>query len=461
MSAIPVIAIFDIGKTNKKLFLFDEDYKIVHEETVCFAETTDEDGDACEDMDNLRSFAFSSLHKVFQNRAYEVKAVNFSAYGATFVHLNENGQPVTPIYNYLKAYPKQLLRQFYDSYGGEEYFAALTASPVLGHLNSGMQLYWLKHQRPALFEKIAHSLHLPQYMSFLLTNQYFSELTSIGCHTNLWDFSTGQYHEWVKKEGILAKLAPVVPSTHVVDTSLHNSQCPVGVGLHDSSAALIPYLASFHEPFILISTGTWCISLNPFDQSPLTANELGQDCLCYLTYHGKAVKAARIFAGNEHEQQVNRLAAHFGEAPDYYRSVRLDVHLLSQSTGSYQHEQRNGIAVTIKESFFSKRELSAFATYEQAYHQLMQDIVSQQIASTQLVLKGTGVKRIFVDGGFSKNPIYMHLLATHFHDMEVFAASMAQASAIGAALAVHSAWNGKHLPSDIIELKYYGITQDV
>jgi rhamnulokinase len=67
MHATPVIAIFDIGKTNKKLFLFDEDYKIVYEESTCFSETVDEDGDSCEDLKKLEAFVFASLQKVFQN----------------------------------------------------------------------------------------------------------------------------------------------------------------------------------------------------------------------------------------------------------------------------------------------------------------------------------------------------------------------------------------------------------
>ena len=37
----PVIAIFDIGKTNKKLFLIDEQYRIVLEKNEQFDETTD------------------------------------------------------------------------------------------------------------------------------------------------------------------------------------------------------------------------------------------------------------------------------------------------------------------------------------------------------------------------------------------------------------------------------------
>ena len=39
-------------------------------------------------------------------------------------------------------------KQFYDTYGGEEEFSFRTASPVLGSLNSGMQLYRIKYEKP-------------------------------------------------------------------------------------------------------------------------------------------------------------------------------------------------------------------------------------------------------------------------------------------------------------------------
>jgi hypothetical protein len=59
-----VIAIFDVGKTNKKLFLFDEQYKIVFERSAKFNETVDEDGDPCENLDSLRLSVFDSLREV-------------------------------------------------------------------------------------------------------------------------------------------------------------------------------------------------------------------------------------------------------------------------------------------------------------------------------------------------------------------------------------------------------------
>jgi hypothetical protein len=51
----------------------------------------------------------------------------------------------------------------------------------------------------------------------------------------------------------------------------------------------------------------------------------------------------------------------------------------------------------------------------------------------------------------------MHLLAAAFTGMEVWAASVAQATAIGAALAIHSSWNIQQLPENLIELKDYSI----
>ena len=85
----------------------------------------------------------------------------------------------------------------------------------------------------------------------------------------------------------------------------------------------------------------------------------------------------------------------------------------------------------------------------------MVDIVSQQVASTTMILKNTAVTELYVDGGFSKNELYMKLLASAFSQLQVFAASMAHGTALGAAFAIHSSWNNNPLPKNIIELKNY------
>ena len=441
------IAIFDIGKTNKKIFLFDEAYRIVFEKTVVIPEIKDEDGFACEDLAALSSFVVNTWHDLAGKKEFDIKAVNFSAYGASLVFTGKDGMPVSPLYNYLKPYPPGLLRQFYARYGGEENFAFETASPVLGNLNSGMQLYRIKYENPELFKKIECAYHLPQYISHLLCGISCSDITSIGCHTNLWDFKAHRYHDWVWAEGIEEKLLPVVPSTQTFPFSYGVKQYKSGIGLHDSSAALIPYLLNFPEPFLLISTGTWCISLNPFNTQPLSMNELKNDCLCYLQYNNQPVKAARLFAGYIHDQQVQRIASHFETDASKYHSLGFNSEIASRI-------QVNRGQASLHECAFEKRDVNDFSSDEEAYHQLMFDIMNQQYISTNFVLTKE-VKTIFVDGGFSKNEIFMNFLASVFPDLKVYATSMAQASALGAALAIHGEWNKNPVPADIIRLKHF------
>ncbi|HWB26322.1 MAG TPA: FGGY family carbohydrate kinase [Chitinophagaceae bacterium] len=448
LKQLPVIAIFDIGKTNKKLLLFNEQYSVVYEDNAQLPEITDEDGFACEDVHALTRWILDSFEKISDGKKYTVRAVNFSAYGASFIHLDEAMQPCLPLYNYLKPYPEKLKQQFYDSYGGESLVAKQTASPVLGSLNSGMQLYRLKYEKPAKFEKIKYSIHLPQYASFVLSGKVCSDITSIGCHTNLWHFQKNAYHLWVQREGIEVKL-PCIKRCDEISYTGQGGSVAAGIGLHDSSAALIPYLYCFSEPFVLLSTGTWCISLNPFNHDVLSDYELHNDCLCYLTYEGKPVKASRLFAGYEHEQQVKKLAAHFNKPAYYYTTVLYNPALKVEVE---INKKRIAEDVMVQSSAFESRDLSSFANYEEAYHQLIADIITQQVKSTNLVLANTPVAKIFVDGGFSKNSVYMHMLAGAFSNIAVYAASVPQASALGAAMVLHKNWNAKSLPQDVVKL---------
>ncbi|MBL7827070.1 MAG: carbohydrate kinase, partial [Saprospiraceae bacterium] len=388
------ILILDVGKTNKKCLVFDETYKLVFEEITVLPESADEDGYPCEDIHLLSAWAKQSVEKLKNDRRFQIQAVNIAAYGASFVCLGANLEPLTPLYNYLKPFPEGLKKQFYDTYGTETQLALETASPTLGSLNSGLQLYRIKHKMPEVYRQIKYALHLPQFLAFLLHGMCFSEMTSIGCHTMLWDFGKKDYHQWVYSEGIDQKMPPLTSATAGFPT-----------GLHDSSSALAPYLAGFSAPFVLISTGTWCISLNPFNNTPLTPEELLNDCLCYLTPDGRPVKAARYFGGYEHEQAVQVIAHKYGLAADFY--------MQQTSSGTDFMDMQYAL---------------------DEYAGMMTDLVEKQVKSTRLAIGRTPVKQLFVDGGFSKNSMYMNLLATSFPDLEVFAAEAPQSTALGAAL---------------------------
>ena len=282
----------------------------------------------------------------------------------------------------------------------------------------------------------------------MLTGKPYSNMTSYGCHTMLWTFSKNEYHQWVKSENVDQVLAPIRNGDEIA--GFYHENIPVGVGLHDSSAALIPYLRSFSDSFILISTGTWCISLNPFNTDSITEAELKQDVLCYMTYQGQPVKASRLFAGNEHEIQTKRLAEFFNKPADYFKLVHFDSAKATQG-----FIDMNNQAELIMAFSFSEVDLNKYADYESAYHALMEHLIDLQVRSTNLILHGAPVKKVFVDGGFGKNVVFMTMLAKRYPVIEVYSSVVSQASALGAAIAIHSSWNTNPIPTKLIELKRF------
>ena len=450
MPRTPAIAIFDIGKTNKKIFLFDKSYNIIHEDSFRLPETKDEDGFPCEDLRALETWIRKSFEQVSSLDEIEIEAVNFSGYGASFVHLDWDNNPVTPLYNYLKPFPESIQQDFYKKYRGAKIFAQKTASPILGSLNSGLQLLRLRMEKPEQFNRIRHSLHLPQWLSYLFTGQFVSDITSIGCHTAMWNFSENRYHEWLEDEGIFRVLAPINHAEKTFIADINQKKIIAGIGLHDSSAALIPYLMQFREPFVLISTGTWNISLNPFNQTELTQEELSNDCLCYLDFKGKQVKASRLFAGQYHDQELNKLSEHFQQSRIFFQRMEYDPDL-AKEMDLISLSQSTDMAADSIQAF----DPAAYRSPEEGYYHLMAKLVLLQKKSTGYVLGNSDKKTIFVDGGFSRNSIYMNLIALVFNGFKVYAATVAQASAIGAAMAIHRSWNDTNFDENLIRLKYY------
>lgn len=448
---IPVTAVFDIGKTNKKFLLLDENFEVVFKQQTTLDQIEDEDGDPCEDLDQLVLWIRRKLRDSLENDNFEIKAVNFSTYGATLVHLGDEGEPVTPLYDYLKPFPDDLERQFYDQYGGREGFSVETASPPMGMLNSGLQLYWLKYKRPKKYSRIRHTLHFPQYVSYLFTRKITSELTSVGCHTGLWNFRKNTWHRWLNEEGMKHLLPEIKPVEHTYDITSDLGEYNAGIGIHDSSAALAPYLYLLDEPFMLISTGTWSIVLNPFNPAPLTYEELQRDCLSYMNIYGNPVKASRLFLGQEYKHQKQRIITYFNRNltdplpeldPVLLRELAMNS---SRPSRKLQLEKAHTSGPYPREKP-GEWELSKFNSWKEAYHQLMLDLVSIQADCIELVQGDEQPEKLIVTGGFSQNDFFVQLLASKFPDKKVYTTSLPHASALGAAMVIN---NGKQLENEI------------
>ena len=100
------------------------------EKSTQFEEISDEDGFPCENIEALSSWIHFSIETLFADNQFLIKAINFSAYGASFVFVDKDGKTIPPLYNYLKPFPSELSKKFYLDYGGEQKISKETASPI-------------------------------------------------------------------------------------------------------------------------------------------------------------------------------------------------------------------------------------------------------------------------------------------------------------------------------------------
>ncbi len=449
-----VIAVFDIGKTNKKVLLFDEQFNIVYQKEQIWPEKKDDDGFECDDIAALEKWMFETAERFINDRSYNVKVFNFSTYGATIVPLDREGKRFTPVYNYLKPMPDGIVEPFYKAYGGENEFARKTASPALKMLNSGLQILWLEKVKPDVFKKIKNVLHFPQYVSYLFTKQICSEYTSIGCHTAMWDFDQMCYHPWLKDHHII--LPDPIPNDTLFTAQISGKKVKVGIGIHDSSASLVPYLKGSDKKFVLISTGTWSIHMNPFNKEPLTTEQLRADCLCYLSVNQEQVKSSRFFMGHIHKINAQMIANYFKMPADQYKLVGADESLIFELKKRCEGKSvffRNGVPSEYEDTSV---DLSQFKSYEEAYTQLMIDLVKIAVQSIELVLsKDDETQTLFISGGFARNQIFVKLLATHYSNKKIYTSEVDNATALGAAIMVWKAIGPKKLPELDLGLKLW------
>ncbi|MCR9228371.1 MAG: FGGY family carbohydrate kinase [Flavobacteriaceae bacterium] len=432
MTKIKVTAVFDIGKTNKKFFLFDNRFQEVYKEYAQFDEIEDEDGFPTENLPALKSWLKGLFDRILTAEEYDIKAINFSTYGASFVHLDKDGNVLGHLYNYLKPMPQDLLDDFHTNYPE---ISVETASPKSGMLNSGMQILWLKKTKPELFNKIKYALHFPQYVAYLFTGIPLSEYTSIGCHTALWNYNKNDYHDWVYKEKLNDLFPPIVSTQTSVNMVYNGKRIKIGVGIHDSSSALLPYLYSENNRFLLLSTGTWSISLNTFNDEQLTQEDIDNNCLNYMQIDGRRVKATRFFMGNEYKIQVGKLSAHYGKEYGYHRSVKFDkalyLKLMKEPSIYFKFE-----GVRLKRKQLQKTNLEPFATFEEAFHQLMIELIELQVSTMKMAIGNTKIKKIYIDGGFTDNDIFIKLVGHHFKEYSVRTTNSPLGSALGAAMVI-------------------------
>lgn len=422
--------VFDVGKTNQKLFIFDANFKVLRREQLTLPKTVDEDGQPAEDLEAIVGWMKQSFERLLNEEEFEIDNVNFSAFGATLVHLDCNGIPLTPVYDYHKTISADAFNEFYKNYGPEPVFSSQTGSKNLNLLNSGKQLYWLKYHRKEFFRKIKWSLHLPQYLSYVFTGEKFTEYTSIGCHTDLWDYKKKGYHTWVIAEGIDQLFPKISPTQTTVIKKYRGRKISFGIGIHDSSSALSTYLLKEKSPFILMSTGTWCINFNPFSSHSLfDQKQIEAGAIVYMKTDGEPVLSSRLFLGEEYRLKVDQLTGYYSKPKRYPSGMNIDQEMVRRV---YERSKNHFRWRYLDNRYAPKDDDLDFVNFENAYYQLVKELVALLKKHLAIICKQLP-QTIYVDGGFSDNKIFLFLLQKEFPKQKIEARAASFACALGAA----------------------------
>lgn len=427
-----LIAVFDVGKTNKKFTVYDSSLVAVHSETVRIGEI-EVGGVTCDDADSLVAWVKAKLAEWHS----KLSAVAVSTHGATLALTDSEGRLVMPIVSYNHEVGSEVKQAFFEEFGSPEELYERTGTPPLGQLlNAGIQLFWIRKEYPERYAKARRILFLPQYVVFSFSGLEASEVTSLGCHTYLWDLVEGSWSRVA--EGL--DVPPRSPAIKSVWERIGEVDGVVATpGIHDSNAALLPYLMRERGDFVLASTGTWCVLMYPGAPFAPSREDVYRDVLYYVDAYGRPVKAARFKCGFEFEHYANLLKSAFGGDP---LAVRLDRKLAAEvlkageaffiptlTPGTGQFPRSKG------------RVVGRLTDLARAYYYLNLSLAVQTWYALNLLTGGKRV-RVYVQGGFAKNDVYLAYLATLARRAEVVKGEYPEATSLGAALTALAALEG-------------------
>lgn len=305
------VAVIDIGKTNAKLTLVDA--TDLSERSVVTQPNTVVPGPPYRhfNVDSHWSFLLRQLSD-FHAR-FGVDAISVTTHGASGVLLTAAGDLAAPVLDY----EEERIEEATADYDQLRPDFVETGSPRLaGGLNFGAQVHWQFAQDPSLYERTATIMSYPQYWGFRLTGVRGSDLSSLGCHTDLWDPSKRRFSSLVDRMKIREKLAPPMLASDVLGSILPaisaqtglKPTTPVYCGIHDSNASLLPHVLTRQDPFSVVSTGTWIIVMTV--QGEKVALDFSSDTLINVNALGDPVPSARFMGGREFELLCQ------GQSPD-------------------------------------------------------------------------------------------------------------------------------------------------
>ena len=310
MTPLDLTLVIDIGKSNAKLLLIDAQGSVVERHSRANASVRSPLGYPALDVHGLQDWMQATLRA--SAHARRCGHVIASTHGAALVALGEDSLAWEPLdYEFEAVALEGAAHTAFRAASGS--FQETLSPELPAGLNAARQLHWLQNTHPEAWRGTRTLLPYAQYWAWLLCGVACSEVSSLGCHTHLWNPESGRYSSLAVSKGWATLFAPLrlawevlgeVGAGRAAAWGLHPA-CQVHVGVHDSNACLARYLAGHStgegvappEALTLVSSGTWTVLMAP--GAPAHALVAEQDMLGNVDVTGRMTPTARFMGGRE------------------------------------------------------------------------------------------------------------------------------------------------------------------
>jgi sugar (pentulose or hexulose) kinase len=436
------VAVFDLGKTNMKVVVFDAAGRVAAERGRP-NESVRPDA-RCPYLrlytEGAWAFLIGALKEL--GAQFPIEAISTSAHGAAGVLVGDKDAALPAV-----DYEFDIDGAVAAEYDKVRPPFVETLSPNLPRgLNLGRQVYYLQRRFPVEFAAARAFLAYPQYWSWRLTGVPATEFTSIGSHTDLWRPKEGKLSSVVDRLGWRRLFPPMRNAWDTLGTLKLEVAKATGLapdvrvvcGAHDSNASLVPHLVSRRDPFTVISTGTWVIIMAVGGKGRLDPNA---DMLANVDVRGEPVPTARFMGGREYAALAGETLADADEADvvDVVASGALALPAFSDQGGPFGGR----VGRIDGQAPATPKARAALATL---YTGLM---------TAHLIRRLEAPGDLIVEGGFTRSPAFAAVLARLLPGRRVVVAPISAGAAGGAALLAH--WGAPHAPPSLEPARAWAI----